>query len=216
MSLGYLIVLFLSIVTMLLSLVVEFINPFIGGEPTQDLPKTMLYRVIHYYISIYCATFIWLFSPYGFDAYLYLIFNLIMTILWCIFECCWLSYYELLNYRCDFREYSTKFHPYMYVFFREYSETAINVIGVLLLVTIAYIFWWNSDIPLLTKILYIGVFGYSIHLSSTGQSIFEKFDDKVSTMKREIQRVDNPQLGQWSYPTDPDSIFMKYIRVNTD
>ena len=207
MRIGYFIILFLSIVTMFASLIIEYIYPFIGGEPSQNLPKTILYRVLHYYIFIYCAAFFWLFEPYGFDAYLYLVFNLIMNAHWCICQCCILSYYELLNYRCDFREYSTKFHPYLFVFFRDWSETVINVVGVLILITILYIFLWNYDIPITTKILYLGLFGYSVHICSSGRSLLES-NSPVSIMKREIQRIDN---DLWGYPTDPESVFMKYI-----
>jgi len=92
----------------------------------------------------------------------------------------------------------------------------MDIVGIIILINIAMILYSNRNIPLLTKGLYIGIFGYSIYVCCTGKNPIidiikhreEGFkENKVLDMKKEIQRVDNLYL----YPSDPDSFFMKYI-----
>lgn len=213
---GYLILFLLSIIATIMSIVVEGIYPIIGQHGSNDLARTMIYRILHFYIFFYCSLYLWLFRPYGLDSYIYLIFNLFLNIQWCVLGCCILSYYELLNYDQNYRAFSTKFHPYLFTILRKWSDPVMDIVGVLILINIMVILYYNSKIPIVTKGLYIAIFGYSIYVCCTGKNPIVDIikyhgegveDNKVLAMKKEIQRIDNMYL----YPSDPDSFFMKYI-----
>jgi len=213
---GYLILLLLSIVTTIISVVMEGIYPIIGEHGSRDLAKTIIYRILHFYIFFYCGLYLWLFRPYGLDSYIYLIFNLVLNIQWCVLGCCILSYYELLNYDKHYSSFSTKFHPYLFTILRKWSDPIMDIVGVLILINIAVILYSNKNIPIVTKGLYISLFGYSVYVCCTGKNPIvdiikhreEGFEEnKVLAMKKEIQRVDSLNL----YPSDPESFFMKYI-----
>lgn len=213
---GYLILLLLSIVTTIISVVMEGIYPIIGEHGSRNLAKTIIYRILHFYIFFYCGLYLLLFRPYGLDSYIYLIFNLVLNIQWCVLGCCILSYYELLNYDQHYSSFSTKFHPYLFTILRKWSDPIIDIVGVLILINILVILYSNKNIPVVTKGLYIAIFGYSIYVCCTGKNPIvniikhreEGFEyNKVLAMKKEIQRVDSLYL----YPSDPDSFFMKYI-----
>ena len=92
----------------------------------------------------------------------------------------------------------------------------MDIVGVLILINIVAILYYNAKIPVVTKGLYIAIFGYSIYVCCTGKNPIvdiikhreEGFEEnKVLAMKKEIQRVDSLNM----YPSDPDSFFMKYI-----
>lgn len=212
---GYLILLLLSIAAMLVSIIMEGMYPIIGNNMSRDLSRTIIYRILHFYIFFYCGLYLLLFRPYGLDSYIYLIFNLVLNIQWCVLGCCVLSYYELLNYDQEYRAFSTKFHPYIFSILRNWSDIAMDIVGIVIILTIVVILYSNNEIPIITKALYIGIFGYSIYVCCTGKNPLidmiknqdEFGENKVLAMKKEIERVDNLNM----YPSNPDSFFMKYI-----
>jgi hypothetical protein len=220
MKIGYIIILLISIIFSILSIIIEYYYPIIGNNISNDLARTIIYRITHFSIFFYCSLYLIFFKPSGFDSYIYLIFNLILNLQWCICNCCILSYYELLNYDYDYNLFSTKFHPYIFSVTRNWSESIMDIVGVLILTNIFVILYSNKSILLRTKILYITIFVYSIYICATGKNPIlnyikniknnenEKMLDKVLIMKEEIKRVDNLNM----YPTDADSFFMKYIK----
>ena len=213
--LGHLILLLISIIATIISIILEYIYPIIGDNISRDLARTIIYRILHFYIFFYCSLYLLFFRPYGFDSNIYLLFNLVLNIQWCVLKCCILSYYELLNYDYDYRSFSTKFHPYIFTILRNWSDIAMDIVGVIILLNIAIILYSNVKMPTVTKALYVGIFAYSIYICCTGKNplidiIKSKSNHeitKVGIMKNEIERVD----GMYLYPNDDDSFFMKYI-----
>lgn len=234
---SYSVILVISIICTFTSIIVEYIYPYNIAEvrtvekirkhnqenisKPYDLGKTILYRIVHYFILFYCGLYLLLFRPYGTNSYIYLIFNLGLNIQWCIFNCCILSYYELINYGVDYRKISTKFHPYIYSIFRDWSDTIIDIVGVIIIINIAVILYSNVKIPTVTKILYIGLLSYSIYVCCTGNhpllSDGSHLSNKVLKIKNEIWRISEGSDGVQTtqnldlYPSNPDSFFMKYI-----
>jgi len=92
----------------------------------------------------------------------------------------------------------------------------MDIVGIIIILNIFRILYYNRKIPLFSKTLYILIFGYSVYMCCTGKNpvasfinrnTYENHENKVLEMKKEIQRIDE----LFMYPTDPNSFFMKYI-----
>lgn len=213
---GYSFILLISIFAMIISIVIEYNYPIINNTISRHLTKTILYRTSHYYIFFYCSLYALFFLPYGLHSYIYLIINLLLNIQWCVLRCCILSYYEIINYECNYKNFSTKFHPYIFTILRNWSDPAMDIVGIIIIWNIFRILYYNRKIPLFSKTLYILIFGYSVYMCCTGKNpvasfinpnTYENHENKVLEIKKEIQRIDE----LFMYPTDPNSFFMKYI-----
>lgn len=181
---GHMILILISIVLMFISLFVEYAYPIIPEKFTYNLASTMVYRILHFYIFTYCVLFLVLFSPSGLDGIIFLIFNLILNIQWCVFQYCILSVCEINNYGCDHRKFSTKFHPYIYTFLRGYSELAMDIVGLIILMSIMVILYCNREIFWTTKALYVGVFAYSVYICMGGTNHIQKFVKDLMVLHR--------------------------------
>ena len=217
---GYLILLVFSIITTFLSIIIEFNHPVMDDSShIKNMFNFIIYRIIHYYIIIYNSLFLILFKLDGIDSVLYLLFNLVMNIQWTIMGCCWLSFFELNEYsNINYRNFDTTFNPFMYVLFRQYSSLIMKMVGILIIITIAFILSYNKWIPFHFKILYIVGFSYSIYVCSNGENpLWEwinNIDDKdnVSMMKKIIEKAETYN----KYPTEDHFLFKHLCDIYKD
>jgi hypothetical protein len=212
---GYLLLLIFSIIVTFFSLIVEFNYPFMGDSHIYSLVQVILYRILHYYITLYNSTFLLWFKTDGIDSIIYLIFNLIMNIQWSLIGCCWLSFFELNEYsNINYKNYDTTFNPFMHVFFRGYSGYIMKIIGLIIIFTIFTILYNNKHISLHYKVLYLILFSYSINVCANGDNpiwdwlsnINTNEDIKVFEMKKILEKVESFNR----YPKE-DHFLFKYL-----
>lgn len=217
---GYIILFVISIIVTFLSLIIEFNHPFMRDAYINNLVQVMIYRIIHYYITIYNAIFVLLFKTDGIDSIIYLIFNLVMNIQWSLIGCCWLSFFELNEYsNTDYKKFETTFNPFMYVFFREYSSIVMKIIGILIICTILTILYKNKWIPLHYKLLYLIIFNYSIYVCANGDNPIWDWLSNLNTTENvnvfEMKRIIEKMETFNKYPNEDHYLF-KYLCKNNN
>jgi hypothetical protein len=87
--------------------------------------------------------------------YLSLVFGIVFG--WYIFNCCWLSYSELLFYNIDLEKIKTTFHPTFISIFSNYTPVFMTISGILYIITVI-ILLLNLNINYIYKLLYFIVF----------------------------------------------------------
>ena len=133
---------------------VETSYPYVSSQPT---PRDHMYiftiRFIH--LSIFLFTSYYLFFGIGndFEMYLYLIVSFIIIIFWCIFECCPVSYIELLFYNIDLENVKTTFSSTFTPLFNDYTSKVMIISGISFLITNTFLLY-KCKLPTLAKILY--------------------------------------------------------------
>lgn len=186
----YIILGFIVLIITSVSFIVEFIYPIITPGKYRQYILNFIYRFIHFFMFIYFSTFILLFKYTTTDTYIYLFAVIFLFYSWHIAECCILTYYELQTYNVDHNQYDTTFHPTMKSIFRDYADTIMIIIGILITISVIYIFIHNN-ISLYFKIPYAIIYIYLL-----GDSFFKS------------------RLGKKQYyPTTSDSFFKRYIHL---
>ena len=117
-----------------------------------------IFRFIHYLMLFYFAVFLLFFKEKGQDAYIYILSALILSFSWFLFDCCIVSYHELLFYGVNHNDYITSFHPCLYVVFNTYQWIPLMISGVIMFFTVFYLLWKNTAISLTLRVFIGGVF----------------------------------------------------------
>ena len=103
-------------------------------------------------------TFLCFFNPNSLSGKIYLILVIVVEFLRDLLGCCILSYYELLMYNTGLH-YPKNYHPSAIVLFRDYSNIALSLMGIIIFVTFYYILFKN-DTSLIYKTCIGLIFGY--------------------------------------------------------
>ena len=172
----------------LVSFITESVYPVVQNE-NKNILKNFIYRFTHYFVFAYMSSFVFLFNYNSIDVYFYMFFVLAMFLSWYVAECCILTYYELCTYNLDHTQFETTFHPTMKSIFRDYDNTVMILIGIIMTITIAYILYYNTKISLYVKIIYAILYTYLLS------------DSFLKSRSGEKQY----------YPKDSDSFFVKHI-----
>ena len=157
----------------LFSFVVEFFYPGINDLKKVNLIGLFTMRFIHFYVFLYFLLFLFLFDYKSNNGIIYLILAVALSFLWKILDCCIVSYYEIKMYGLDHRKYLTTFHPCMYIFFRNYQEVALTIMGIVMVFTFYFIIAKTKLISLPYKVFFALIFGY-LFLDSIIRSRFTK------------------------------------------
>ena len=210
---SYIIILVLSIICTIISFIIEYNYPIVDGSHIENLPNVTFLRIIHYYITIYFVFYILLFPLSGINGIIYLLANLIYNLEWIFLRCCILSYYELHQYAdIKFSEMNVHFHPHFSLIFREYTNITARTMGIIMLISIGLVLFFNKLISQEWKLLFFIVFSYTVYVCSTGLNPLWQFleylnvESKVEYMKKIIEITDRENR----YPDD-DDFFFKYF-----
>ena len=132
--------LFLSMITILITIISFFIEikyTFINESLEVNIVGIFIFRFMHLLVGIFLLTFMFLFEANSLDGLIYLIVAISVAISSELCGYCILSYYELKMY--ENLNYCTNFHPCTFVFFREYHELPLAIMGIVLFFTFYYI-----------------------------------------------------------------------------
>jgi len=186
----YVILLTITLIITSASYIVEHIYPIINDFYKINFTPMFILRYIHFLAFIYFTTFLVLFNYKSTDAIIYITLAVLLSSSWKILECCIISYYELKHYNVDHNEYLTNYHPCLCIFFREYQDIAISIMGIIMAFTFYYILAYNKIIPFSYKLILGAIFTYLF------------IDNVIQT------RIYNKKL---KYPTSSDSFINKYL-----
>jgi len=146
------------IITMLLT-IISFIVEFQRNSPINSVGGGTNYigvfisRYIHYAMLLYFATFLLFFKEKGKDAVIYILFAVLLSFSWILFDCCIASYHELLFYGANHHEYTTSFHPCLYIIFNKYQWIPLTISGGMMFFTVFYLLWKNTSISLILRLV---------------------------------------------------------------
>jgi len=133
---------------------VETSYPYVSSQPT---PRDHIYiytiRFIHLCIFIYTSYYLFFGIGNDFDMYLYMLVSIIVVILWYIYECCPVTYIELLFYNIDLENVHTNFNAAFCPLFNDYTSKVMMSSGILFLITNAIV-TYKCKLPILAKILF--------------------------------------------------------------
>lgn len=123
-------------------------------------------RYLHYLMLVYFAFYLLIFKEKGIDAIVYIILAIVLSYSWIIFDCCIISYYELLFYEENHKDYLTNFHPCLFVVFGHYQAIPLYITGILMFFTFFYLLTKLKNIQLLYRILmgciFLSLFTYNV------------------------------------------------------
>jgi hypothetical protein len=186
----YALLLIITFIITCISYIIEIVYPIINEEYKTNILPMFILRYIHLLAFIYFISFLALFNYKTADAIIYITLAVLLSSSWKILECCIISYYELKHYNVDHTDYLTNYHPCIFVFFRDYQEIAISIMGIIMSITFYYILINNTIIPFSYKLLLGTIFTYLF------------IDNIIQT------RIYNKNL---QYPTSSDSFINKYL-----
>jgi hypothetical protein len=158
----YLNLIAITLIVTVFSFLIEIYKPCITELLDTNIVGLFIIRYVHFLFIIYLTIFLLLFSYKGVDSIVYVILAIGMTVLWKIFNCCFLSYYELKMYNINHKDYLTTFHPCLFVLFKEYQGTIILLTGLVTSYTFYFILFFNNIIPLQYKILLGAIYTYNL------------------------------------------------------
>jgi hypothetical protein len=96
----------------------------------------------------------------NFDKYVYLILVLGIVLGWYIFDCCWLSYSELLFYDICLKNVKTTFHPTFRYIFGSYDGYMMLMSGLLYVINVIILLYYLTSVKIIYKIVYFIIFLY--------------------------------------------------------
>ena len=187
---SYLNLLGVTLVVTGLSYVIELFYPSINDLTDSNIVGLFIFRYVHLLSFVYFMTFLFLFNYKSQDAIVCLILAIVITSSWKILDCCLLSYYELKMYNVNHHDYLTNFHPCLFVFFRNYQELALTLMGLVIAFTFYFVLYFNKLIPLTYKIFLGCIFSYLL------------IDNIIQTRYYETKL---------NYPKSKDNIVNKYL-----
>lgn len=136
----------------------ELITSFKTQPSNINYFGVFVFRFIHYLLLFYFAVFLLFFKEKGQDAYIYILSALILSFSWLLFDCCIVSYHELLFYGVNHNNYITSFHPCLYVVFDTYQWIPLMISGIIMFFTVFYLLWKNTLFSLNLRIIIGSVF----------------------------------------------------------
>jgi hypothetical protein len=155
---GYEKILVAGVILLIISIIRESHTPFIHTDiTTVDYVHTLLARYFHYLIFLFTTFYLLFFNGIGtlFDRYVYLFIELGICTGWYIFDCCWLSFSELLFYNPDLNAYKTTFHPFVHSIFGTYDSHVMIFSGIVGIVTVGLILYSLKSVSILYRIAYL-------------------------------------------------------------
>ena len=155
-------------------LIISYINeksrlPFNNNLNIKQYIYIYLLRYFHLVIYLLSTFYLFFFNGYGtnLDIYIYLIIALFSVIGWAIFDCCWLSYVELLFYNINLEKVKTTFHPTFYSVFNNYYKLVFLLSGILYFFNVTILLYHLKTIKAVYKLLYYVLFVSLILYSNT-------------------------------------------------
>lgn len=171
------------------SLIIEYFSPIKKLDLKKcNLLGTFFIRFSHYIFFIYFTIFLLIFNYNSNDGLIYLIIATIISSKWKILDCCLLSYYELKMYNIDHNNFLTTFHPCLFIYFREYQEFFLIIIGLIMAFTFYFILFKNNIIQLIYKVI-IGIIFTYLFLDNFIQSRFYKKNLTYPKSEKHIMNV---------------------------
>jgi hypothetical protein len=158
---GYKKIVIMAILMLITSITVESTNPFMKTSPSAfEYIHVHFCRFTHYFIYLITSFYLLFFNGIGtkFDMFVYLSIVLGVVMGWYIFDCCWLSYTELLFYNINLEKVKTTVHPCFYSIFNEYDKYLMILSGILYVITVSVILYYLKSVKLIYKILYFIIF----------------------------------------------------------
>jgi len=154
-------------ITALILLVVSIANEYRTSPVSTGLPITasdyiciFAMRFFHYLLFLMAVLYLLFFNGVGtqFDMRVYLLLILCVVIGWYVFECCIVSYCELLFYKVNTECIETTFQPTFFVLFGNATDTVIKISCILYLLTVIVLLYRLKSVNVIYKILYFVVF----------------------------------------------------------
>jgi hypothetical protein len=143
------------------SFIIEFFVPIKKLDLKKcNLLGSFFIRFSHYLCFLYFTIFLLIFNYNNIDGIIYLIIATIISSQWKILDCCLLSYYELKMYNIEHTNFLTTFHPCLFVYFREYQEFFLIIMGIIMAVVFYFILFKNKIIPIIYKLVLGIIFTY--------------------------------------------------------
>ena len=160
---AYVRILIISYFLLIFSVVKEQYYPYfdLTNIDIQNYMLNIVFRYIHYLSFLFSVFFIPIFGNkfVNFDTYFYLLFLLHIVIGWVIFDGCYLSFSELLCYQIDLENIETTFNPTFHNLFDNYSSPILVSCGVLCIINVCFLLFYNKTIPRFLKIIYLFITG---------------------------------------------------------
>jgi hypothetical protein len=154
---GYTKIFLVSILLISISIISETYFPFVNNSKPSTFEYLHIYfiRFIHYLIYLFATFYLIFFSGIGkkFDRYLYLTLTAGIFFGWYIFDCCWLSYLEILFYNIDL-ENTITFNPVFTSIYGNYTSYFTMISGGLAILTTC-ILLMNLEINYIYKSLFL-------------------------------------------------------------
>lgn len=158
---GYAKILVAGVILLIISIIRESHTPFIHTDITSiDYVHVLLTRYFHYLMFLISSFYLLFFNGIGkpFDRYVYLCVVLGICAGWYIFDCCWLSFSEILFYNPDLNAIKTTFHPTFYSVFNSYDSYVMLLSGLLYVVTVGILLYSLKSVNLLYRLGYAALF----------------------------------------------------------
>lgn len=156
-------ILLVALFLLCFSIINEINYPYIDSKPSFiDYIHIYIFRYIHYIIYLMSSFYLIFFNGIGtnFDIYIYLILVFGIVFGWYIFDCCWLSYSELLFYDIDLEHRETTFHPTFHSIFSNYDGYFMLLSGLLYIITVSILLYYLPSVKFIYKFLYYIIFLY--------------------------------------------------------
>jgi len=159
---GYNKILLVSVFIIIFSIISETYYPCVdnSNSSTSEYMHICFIRYVHYLVYLLSSFYLIFFSGIGkeFDAYVYLTLVFGIVFGWYIFDCCWLSYSELLFYNIDLEKTKTIFHPTFISIFGNYTSSFMTISGIFYIITVSILLFNLKSIHYIYKLLYLIVF----------------------------------------------------------
>jgi hypothetical protein len=167
---------------------IEYLNTY----PNQyNYINIFIIRYVHYLIFLFINFYLFFFNGIGntFDVYLFLFLILIIVFGWYIFDCCLISYLELLFYNPEImKNICTTFHSCFHSIFID--DTIITICGILMLINVTYVLFYFDKLNIKYRILYFIVFlSLFIHSIIEGRLNKKYYDPEKNNILNGIKKM---------------------------
>lgn len=170
--------------------------PFMSSQPT---PRDHIYiftiRFLHLSIFLFTSYFIFFGIGNDFDIYLYILVAFSTVSCWYIFDCCPVSYMELLFYNIDLENVKTTFNSTFCPLFNDYTGKVMLLSGILFLLNNAIV-TYKCKLPTQTKYLYYILFVILFIDSVYKENINTKY---YSTENKQLLAIHNYYTKYFKY-----------------
>ena len=167
---------------------IEYLNTY----PNQyNYINIFIIRYVHYLIFLFVTFYLFFFNGIGntFDIYLFLFLMLIIVFGWYIFDCCLISYLELLFYNPEImKNICTTFNSCFHSIFID--DTIITISGILMLINVTYVLFYFNKLNIKYRIFYYIIFLF-LFITSIIESRLNKkyYDPENNFILNEIKKI---------------------------